>query len=165
MQAELAWHLTCCSIFVGRNPVVGLALCRVVKHSAVGIIAWLVLCVGHDNKGDKPGWHLHLVEVTHLPTSRLYYFPCGRWLDKQQDDGLILRTLKVLKRSHSMDLSSLYYVRLSVTHGARRGNELLQGKTPACSNRLMDCRTAMPAAFFPTASLSCMTLVCGMTHA
>ena len=53
-----------------------------------------VFCAGHDNKGAKPGWHLDLVEVTHLPSGRLYYFPCGRWLDSAQG-GKIERTLKV----------------------------------------------------------------------
>ena len=55
----------------------------------------MALYAGHDNKGSKPGWHLDRVEVTHLPTSRLYYFPCHRWLDTQQDDARTVRTLQV----------------------------------------------------------------------
>ncbi|DBB10366.1 TPA: hypothetical protein ACH3X3_001925 [Trebouxia sp. C0006] len=52
------------------------------------------LTIDHDNKGQKPGWHLDLVEVTHLPSSRLYFFPCARWLDCAQDDGKTVRVLK-----------------------------------------------------------------------
>ncbi|DBA69854.1 TPA: hypothetical protein ACH3X2_012566 [Trebouxia sp. C0005] len=52
------------------------------------------LTIGHDNKGQKPGWHLDLVEVTHLPSGRLYFFACARWLDLAQDDGKAVRVLK-----------------------------------------------------------------------
>jgi len=54
-----------------------------------------ITAAGHDNKGQKPGWHLDLVEVTHLPSGRLYFFPCARWLDLAQDDGKTVRILKV----------------------------------------------------------------------
>lgn len=50
---------------------------------------------GHDNKGSKPGWHLGRVEVTHLPTGRLYYFLCHRWMDSQQGDAKIVLVLQV----------------------------------------------------------------------
>ena len=50
---------------------------------------------GHDNKGSKSGWHLDRVEVTHMPSGRLYHFPCHRWLDTQQDDAKIVRVLQV----------------------------------------------------------------------
>ena len=58
----------------------------------------MIVCItvaGHDNMGQKPGWHLDLVQVTHLPSGRLYFFPCARWLDRAQDDGKIVRILKV----------------------------------------------------------------------
>lgn len=54
-----------------------------------------IAAAGHDNKGQKPGWHLDLVEVTHLPSGKLYFFPCAHWLDLAQDDGKIVRVLKV----------------------------------------------------------------------
>ena len=50
---------------------------------------------GHDDKGEHPAWHLDLVEVTHLPSGVVYYFPCRRWFDSSQDDKLIMRTLEV----------------------------------------------------------------------
>jgi len=58
----------------------------------------MIVCItaaGHDNKGQKPGWHLDLVQVTHLPSGRLYFFPCARWLDIAQDDSKTVRILKV----------------------------------------------------------------------
>ena len=58
-----------------------------------------------------------MVEVTHLPTGRLYYFPCDRWLDRQQDDGHIVRLLKVLGQTQT-NLPSLHCVSLSVQHEA-----------------------------------------------
>ena len=67
-----------------------------------------IAAAGHDNKGQKPGWHLDLVEVTHLPSSRLYFFPCARWLDCAQDDG---KTVHVLKVSAPAWASTLVLVR------------------------------------------------------
>lgn len=53
------------------------------------------MCVGHDDKGESPAWHLDLVEVTHISSGSVYYFPCRRWFDSTQDDRLIVRTLEV----------------------------------------------------------------------
>ena len=50
---------------------------------------------GHDNKGEHPAWQLDLVEVRHLPSGIVYYFPCHRWFDSMRDDKLIVRTLEV----------------------------------------------------------------------
>lgn len=49
--------------------------------------------VWHDNGGLGPGWHLDYIEVHSSATNRVYYFPCGKWLDKKQGDGLIKRRL------------------------------------------------------------------------
>ena len=41
------------------------------------------------------GWHLDHVEVWDDNTDRRYFFPCQRWFDKREDDGLIERILEV----------------------------------------------------------------------
>lgn len=51
--------------------------------------------VWHDGAGFGSGWHLNYIEVRCEATGRVYYFPCGRWLDKKEDDGLTRRRLKV----------------------------------------------------------------------
>ena len=51
------------------------------------------LRISHDNSGVSPGWFLDKVIVDDLETSRVYEFPCGRWLAKDEDDGQISREL------------------------------------------------------------------------
>ena len=65
------------------------------------------MAAGHDNKGQQPGWHLDLVEVTHLPSTRLYFFPCARWLDLGQDDGKTVRILTVSAPTWASTLISM----------------------------------------------------------
>ena len=49
--------------------------------------------IGHDNKGGFAGWMLDRVEIETPSIEKRLYFPCGRWLDKKEDDGLIEREL------------------------------------------------------------------------
>ena len=50
--------------------------------------------IGHDNSGfGGAGWMLDNVEVEAPSLSKRLHFPCGRWLDKKEDDGLIEREL------------------------------------------------------------------------
>ena len=52
--------------------------------------------IRHNNQGAASGWYLDHIEVDDLSVSGRWYVPCGRWLDKQKDDGAIDRTLEVL---------------------------------------------------------------------
>ncbi|KAJ6662996.1 hypothetical protein lerEdw1_010817, partial [Lerista edwardsae] len=49
--------------------------------------------IGHDNKGKASGWFLEWVEVDAPCLGLCLAFPCGRWLDKSEDDGAIERVL------------------------------------------------------------------------
>ncbi|XP_074850459.1 lipoxygenase homology domain-containing protein 1 isoform X1 [Carettochelys insculpta] len=49
--------------------------------------------IGHDNKGGSPGWFLDWVEIDAPSLGQCLKFPCGRWLDKSEDDGAIERDL------------------------------------------------------------------------
>ncbi|XP_056399217.1 lipoxygenase homology domain-containing protein 1 isoform X2 [Hyla sarda] len=49
--------------------------------------------IGHDNKGSSAGWFLDWVEVDAPSLGQRLKFPCGRWLDKTEDDGAIERYL------------------------------------------------------------------------
>lgn len=42
----------------------------------------------------SPGWHLDHVEVV-ANTGGEYFFPCQKWFDKKEDDGLVERILEV----------------------------------------------------------------------
>lgn len=43
--------------------------------------------------GGSPGWFLDWVEVDAASQGQRLRFPCGRWLDKGEDDGAIVRDL------------------------------------------------------------------------
>ncbi|XP_030048769.1 lipoxygenase homology domain-containing protein 1 [Microcaecilia unicolor] len=49
--------------------------------------------IGHDNKGGSAGWFLDWVEIDAPSLGKCIRFPCGRWLDKSEDDGAIERYL------------------------------------------------------------------------
>uniref|UniRef100_A0A674DFU0 Lipoxygenase homology PLAT domains 1 n=1 Tax=Salmo trutta TaxID=8032 RepID=A0A674DFU0_SALTR len=49
--------------------------------------------IGHDNSGAASGWFLDWVEVNAPSLGQRLRFPCGRWLDKGEDDGAIVRDL------------------------------------------------------------------------
>uniref|UniRef100_A0A8C9YR90 Lipoxygenase homology PLAT domains 1 n=1 Tax=Sander lucioperca TaxID=283035 RepID=A0A8C9YR90_SANLU len=50
------------------------------------------LRVGHDNCGSA-GWFLDWVEIDAPSLGQKLRFPCGRWLDKGEDDGAIVRDI------------------------------------------------------------------------
>uniref|UniRef100_A0A8B9LQ53 Lipoxygenase homology domains 1a n=1 Tax=Astyanax mexicanus TaxID=7994 RepID=A0A8B9LQ53_ASTMX len=49
--------------------------------------------IGHDNAGTSPGWFLDWVEINAPSLGQLLRFPCGRWLDRAEDDGATFRDL------------------------------------------------------------------------
>ncbi|XP_071954737.1 lipoxygenase homology domain-containing protein 1-like [Antedon mediterranea] len=49
--------------------------------------------IGHDNKGGFAGWMLDKVVIDAPSLGKKWEFPCGRWLDKGEDDGQIEREL------------------------------------------------------------------------
>ncbi|XP_075870025.1 lipoxygenase homology domain-containing protein 1 [Nelusetta ayraudi] len=51
------------------------------------------LRIGHDNWGGSAGWFLDWVEIDAPSLGQKLRFPCGRWLDKGEDDGAIVRDL------------------------------------------------------------------------
>ncbi len=56
------------------------------------------LRVWHDNRGPGPGWHLDCIEVHDSADDLAYYFPCGRWLARDEDDGRVDRMLNCTGR-------------------------------------------------------------------
>uniref|UniRef100_A0A673CI95 Lipoxygenase homology domains 1a n=1 Tax=Sphaeramia orbicularis TaxID=375764 RepID=A0A673CI95_9TELE len=48
--------------------------------------------IGHDNRGSA-GWFLDWVDIDAPSLGQKLRFPCGRWLDKGEDDGAIVRDL------------------------------------------------------------------------
>ncbi|KAK2819320.1 hypothetical protein Q5P01_024881 [Channa striata] len=52
------------------------------------------LSIGHDNcGGGSAGWFLDWVDIDAPSLGQKLRFPCGRWLDKGEDDGTIVRVL------------------------------------------------------------------------
>ena len=49
--------------------------------------------LGHTSHGAKDSWYVKEVEVD-VPTSgKKYFFPCGRWLGRDKEDGKTVRML------------------------------------------------------------------------
>lgn len=54
----------------------------------------MVSCrIGHDNKGGFAGWFLDKVLIDVPSLGQRLVFPCGRWFDKDKDDGQLEREL------------------------------------------------------------------------
>ncbi|XP_062291185.1 lipoxygenase homology domain-containing protein 1 [Scomber scombrus] len=51
------------------------------------------LRIGHNNSGGGSGWFVDWVEIDAPSLGQKLRFPCGRWLDKGEDDGAIARDL------------------------------------------------------------------------
>uniref|UniRef100_A0A6B2KWS8 PLAT domain-containing protein n=1 Tax=Arcella intermedia TaxID=1963864 RepID=A0A6B2KWS8_9EUKA len=75
------------------------------------------IIIGHDNTGVGPGWYVDWISVVNLSRKKTYNFPVSRWFAKDEDDGLIERTLAPGEGDASGQ--SLYQV--SVVTGNIRG--------------------------------------------
>ncbi|XP_074641254.1 lipoxygenase homology domain-containing protein 1-like [Tubulanus polymorphus] len=65
---------------------------------AVSLGQLVKVIVGHDGAGPGLGWFLDKViikEHADANSHEEYVFPCGRWLDEGEDDGKLVRELKV----------------------------------------------------------------------
>lgn len=51
------------------------------------------ITIGHDNSGFGPSWFLDKVVITRESDEKKWYFLCGRWLSKSEDDGQITREI------------------------------------------------------------------------
>ncbi|XP_078473113.1 lipoxygenase homology domain-containing protein 1 [Lampetra planeri] len=60
---------------------------------AVGLGELRKICVGHDAGVAGSGWFLDWVEIDAPSLGQKMQFPCGRWLDRGEDDGAIERVL------------------------------------------------------------------------
>ncbi len=69
--------------------------------------------------GFGSGWYLDKV-VIRSGAGKQWYFSCGRWLDKGEDDGLIERDLPA-SQVEGESLSPLINYRITVTTGDQRG--------------------------------------------
>ncbi|KAL4236123.1 retinal rod cell development [Mactra antiquata] len=55
------------------------------------------IIIGHDGTGHGSGWYLDKVIIREPPfrTNQEFIFYCGKWLDEGEDDGKIVRELRV----------------------------------------------------------------------
>ena len=57
--------------------------------------------IGHDNKGIGAGWLLDKVVVYCERGAKQWYFPCGRWLDTNEDDGKTIREIEAVENDQN----------------------------------------------------------------
>ena len=71
-----------------------------IKKTLLKTLLNLSIRIGHDGEGLGAGWMLDRVEIEAPSLSKRLYFPCGRWLDKKEDDGAIERDLDAVERMY-----------------------------------------------------------------
>eukprot|EP01123_Difflugia_compressa_P005057 TRINITY_DN1661_c0_g1_i1.p1 TRINITY_DN1661_c0_g1~~TRINITY_DN1661_c0_g1_i1.p1 ORF type:complete len:960 (-),score=248.52 TRINITY_DN1661_c0_g1_i1:25-2904(-) len=76
--------------------------------------------IGHDNSGFGASWFLDKVVVTNQQSGTKWYFLCGRWLAKDEDDHSIVRELPASNEDGVASAPMVSY-KVSVTTGDRRG--------------------------------------------
>lgn len=59
----------------------------------VVVVAVVVDRIGHDNAGGGGAWFLESVEIDCPSLGKKWFFPHGRWLAKDEDDGQLEREL------------------------------------------------------------------------
>lgn len=52
--------------------------------------------IRHDGSGLFPGWYLEDIRIKIRDVGLSWYFPCGKWLDEKQEDGLTERVLEAV---------------------------------------------------------------------
>ncbi|KAF6255158.1 Lipase/lipooxygenase [Scenedesmus sp. NREL 46B-D3] len=77
------------------------------------------LTVWHDGSGPGSAWHLVYVEVQHVPSGQVWYFPCNQWLGSSQGDVAARRTLQAMRSFDPASLLCRY--RVAVTTSNVRG--------------------------------------------
>ncbi len=76
------------------------------------------LRIGHDGSGFGSGWFLENIIVTNEKTGEKWIFNCNRWLDKGEDDGLIVRELAPENNAAG---AKIVKYKISVRTGDKRG--------------------------------------------
>ena len=67
--------------------------------------------IGHDGTGFGSGWFLDKIYVTNPISGQQWVFLCGRWLDKHEDDGQIVRELPA-SQDGVASLPRMYFILL-----------------------------------------------------
>jgi hypothetical protein len=76
--------------------------------------------IGHDNSGFGASWFLDKVVITNMDTNKQWFFLCGRWLAKDEEDGQIERELPASDKDGVASLPLINY-KVSVKTGDRPG--------------------------------------------
>ncbi|XP_059845764.1 lipoxygenase homology domain-containing protein 1 [Hypanus sabinus] len=112
---------------------------------AVDIGALKKIRIGHDNYGGCAGWFLDWVEIDAPSLGQLLRFPCGRWLDKAEDDGYIVRDLfpaDLQTKDYTPFVPYEITVRTSDIHGAGTDADVfivLYGRDGICTHQKSLC--------------------------
>lgn len=77
--------------------------------------------IGHDGKGFGAGWHMDSAEIIDDGTRESWKFPCHRWFDEDQDDGLIVRELVPGSLDGAASADGKVFYEIEVHTGTIRG--------------------------------------------
>jgi len=76
--------------------------------------------IGHDDSGWNSGWFLDKVIIENPVTHKKWWFLCGKWFDKDEDDKQIVRDIVASTEDGTACLPLLLYT-VQVTTGNLRG--------------------------------------------
>ncbi|ELT98105.1 hypothetical protein CAPTEDRAFT_225952 [Capitella teleta] len=94
---------------------------------AVDLLTLTKVTIGHDCQEKGAGWCVYKVQVK--CNQGEFHFPCNRWLDAGQDDGMVERTLDVEEKTWRVSVKSgLYSDNPKSSDGSSPAN---QGVPPA----------------------------------
>jgi hypothetical protein len=78
------------------------------------------IILGHDNAGVGPGWFVDKVVVENESSSQKWFFLIGKWFDKKEEDGAIVREIPA-STEDGVACAPLVRYKVSVITGDRPG--------------------------------------------
>ncbi|CAF1514926.1 unnamed protein product [Adineta ricciae] len=77
--------------------------------------------IGHNEENPGEGWYLDWIEIDISMRNQIYRFPCYCWLDKDQDDGEIVRQLTFSNVTGASITTVLYVITVTTGDKDRSG--------------------------------------------
>ncbi|KAH3764217.1 hypothetical protein Pelo_3920 [Pelomyxa schiedti] len=77
--------------------------------------------IGQDGKGLSSSWFLEHVTVKEEDSVKTWFFPCGRWLAHDMEDGLIERQLLAASEDSKWSCAALRHYRITTVTADKRG--------------------------------------------
>ncbi|KAG1662011.1 hypothetical protein FOA52_009500 [Chlamydomonas sp. UWO 241] len=102
--------------------------------------------VGHDNSGNRPGWHPEMITVTDMATRSCYWFDANKWFSTRHDDGVVERVLPALTSQPYLRRTVPYQVVVITSDIAGAGTDSRVHMVMVCEDGTESGRLALDKA-------------------